>query len=115
MAILDDLIRTHLGIQTFADVNKYVSSIETVKHRIVKSNHDRIGLVVVNNGASNVRILNSNAVTIENGLYVGPSGGTVTFDWYKDMSLISEEWWGIASGAASAVTIIELIGIPVEK
>lgn len=115
MAVLDRLIESQFGITTYERNNVVVTQIPTTAGLIVRSHPDRVGLIIINNGTSNVWVKPSRDVALSNGIYIGPSGGAVTFDWSKDFSIISREWYGIASAAASDSYILEIMANPVKE
>lgn len=114
MAILADLLKAHYGIETYEAVNRVTSQVLTTVTELCKNNPDRLGLVIVNNGSNAFYLSNTNDVSAIKGLYVGPFGGTVSFDWTKDFSLIANNWYGIAPAGTVNTTIFEIIGLKVE-
>lgn len=113
MSILQRLIDTKYGVKTTIIENPLVSQVEVTKTKIVSSNPDRVGLVIVNNGANVVYLTPSNLTAVGNGIRLVGNGGVATLDWEKDLSLVGSEWYGIADGGASACYVIEVVGVSI--
>lgn len=106
---LHTLVKSLYGVSTTPLINGTVAAIGVAAIVIVPMNPRRVGLSIVNNSLNWVRVLPDPGVSAINGFYIGPGGGSITFRWDIDFELIGLTWYGIAGGAASAVTILENI------
>lgn len=106
---LHSLVKSLYGVSTTPLINGTVAAIGVAAIVVAPLNPRRVGLTITNNSLNWIRILPDPGVSAVNGIYVAPGGGSVTFRWDIDFELIGLPWYGIAGGAASAVTIIENI------
>jgi hypothetical protein len=106
---LHQLIKSLYGVSTTPLINDTVAAVGIAAILIAPMNPRRVGFTVVNNGLLWLRILPAPNVTAVNGIYIAPAGGALTLRWDIDFEIISLPWYGIAGGAANAVTVIENI------
>jgi hypothetical protein len=78
---------------------------------LIDGNGDRVGLVIVNQGANNVFISTGPAPSTTNGILLSSSGGSVTMDVTKDFTLPTRRWYGIANGGTSAMYVLEILRV----
>jgi len=108
---LHELLQTHYGLRTSYRINPEVTRVETETTRVLSFNPNRLGFVIVNNGGSNIYI-SPEIVTLVGGLYSGimlvPNGGTLVMKWDVDFELVSNEYFGLAEGAASNIYALEV-------
>lgn len=108
---LSDLLQNLYGVKTFPQINKTVSQVGVAAIQIMSANPNRVSFLVVNLSANNLYISPLNDVASTKGIYVAPSGGSITVQWDRDFELVSMPFFAIASGAASDVFILENISI----
>src|SRR5882762_6778641 len=70
-----------------------------------EGNPNRFALHVLNLSNNNVWAFIDNTVTSSKGIFCGPNGGGFSLTWEEDFELVAQEWWFIASGAASNMLI----------
>lgn len=109
--ILYDMLKANFGVSTTYNINPIVGQVLTSVTKILSYNPNRLGLVIVNNGAVSIYISPVNIVTVGSGLILVPGGGSITFKWDVDFELVSLEYFGIADGAASNIFIMEVVSI----
>jgi hypothetical protein len=110
-ATLATLIRQLYGITTSPQINKLLSAVGITAVKICDINPRRVGLTITNNSLNNLYILPLPTVSAALGILITPAGGTLTLRWDIDFELVSNEWYAIASGAASSVTILENVAL----
>jgi len=108
---LSDLLQNLYGIKTFPQINKTVSQVGSSAVQIMSANPNRVSFLVVNLSTNNLFISPQNDVSSTKGIYIAPSGGSITIQWDRDFELVSQPFFAIAAGAASDVYILENISI----
>ncbi len=108
---LFQMLESNFGIKTSYNINPLVTQVQTTLTRLLSYNPNRVGLVMVNNGAANIYVSPVNTVTVGNGLILVPGGGGITFIWDDDFEIVALEYFGIADGVASNIFIMEVISI----
>jgi hypothetical protein len=106
---LNQLLQGMFGINSTYQINKRTSTVGVTVESIMSNNPNRASFLIVNLSANNLYISPQNDVTATNGIYVAPGGGSAILQWDRDFELPSQEWFAIATGAASAVFILENI------
>lgn len=104
-----ELLESFYGIRTLDHLNREVASVEITVTKILANDPGRISFVITNNGTSIIYILPRNNVSPTLGIAVAPNGGAVATDYTTDGEMVCREWWAIAVGASSAVTIMETV------
>jgi hypothetical protein len=77
--------------------------------KVVQSNPDRVGLVIVNQGAADIFVGLSNSVTTSSGVRLTANGGSMTLNVRDDFTLTAREWDGISGGVGNSVYVLEMI------
>lgn len=78
--------------------------------QIVPQNGDRVGLLIMDQGANNVNIsLVQNAPAFP--LLLLANGGSVSFDLKDDFTLTTRAWYGQAQTAIQNVYVLEIIAV----
>ncbi|MAH47281.1 hypothetical protein CMI37_15760 [Candidatus Pacearchaeota archaeon] len=111
MSILDRLIEQKLGALTSPEEDPLVTQIETTLTRFLPNNPNRLAFSFTNLGATAIFILPGEDVATTKGFRIGPSGGTIFFEWEEDYHLVSRDWFGIAVSGASACYTQEQIAL----
>jgi hypothetical protein len=110
MGVLSDLLRERFKIKTRPLVNPLVAAVGLAAIPIAQNNPDRVGFVMINLSANIVYISPLDTVLATAGIRLDANGGQVSMVWDEDFELVSQPWYGIATGAGSAVFILEIIG-----
>lgn len=108
---LYQMLQSNFGIATSYNINPIVNQVQTTLTKLLSYNPNRVGLVMMNNGAVNVYASPLNTVTVGNGLILVPGGGGISLVWDHDFELVTLEYFGIADGAASNIFILEVVSI----
>jgi len=94
------------GPVTETDIAKSMTAGDIIK--LVDNNPDRLGLTIINLGASDAYIAFSNKPSSSFGLYLAQSGGFFSIDVRNDQMLPCREWYGIAPTADTTLYLIEI-------
>lgn len=105
---LRELIQDQLAVSTRPTVE--TASVGTSVSRILVNRANRVALTFVNTSANTIYVLPVASVSVTNGIRLA-SGGTASFNWRDDLDIIAWEWFAVASGASSSLTIIQEITI----
>lgn len=111
-ATLRELLQTAYGVKTAINVNPEVAQVETTVTKILSYNPNRLGIVISVIGAANVLVAPDNNVSLTRGILLNAAGGSYTLEWDTDFEAVSNEWFAIASGAASAIYVQEIVAVP---
>lgn len=106
---LEELLIDKLGASPHRGVNPLVSQVGLAAISIVPNNPNRLGLTIINLGASTVWVWLTNQVGATAGILLDAAGGSVTFQWEYDFDLVTSEWFAISAGAANAISVIETV------
>ena len=102
MAYLTDFITSRYGVRSRARTNPVTSSVGTTAKEIAKENHDRLAIVVINLSANDLYVAFDNQVSSSRGIYLTPTGGSLSLLAEEDLELTGYRLWAVAS-AANAV------------
>ncbi len=105
---LYELLQAHFGVRTSWRQNPEVSQVEVTVTKVVSHNPNRVGLTILNSGANRIFLSPLNTVAVGAGLVLVSYGGAFTLTWDEDFEFVNNEFFAIADGAASAVTVIEV-------
>ena len=111
ISTLYDLIQANFGVKTSYRVNPEVAQVAITVTKIVSTNPNRLGLLIVNSGANRIYLSPLNSVAVGAGIVLVPTGGAASFKWDIDFELVASEFYGIADGVASNIHCIEIISI----
>jgi hypothetical protein len=103
---LADVLLKRWGVRSQA-AQKTVS-VGVAAVQIVPNNPQRLALTIINLSTNSVYIALDNSVAATKGMVLQPTGGSATFSLDEDFQMVGWEIWGIATGAASAVYVIEV-------
>ena len=105
---LSDLLERQYGVKTTVVVNPLIVALPAALTRVVSSNPQRLGLTIMNLGATSMYLAPDNLVSVTRGLLLVPNGGIVSFRWDVDFTLCSYEWFGISVAAPNAIFTLEV-------
>jgi len=112
MAItLYQLLEANFGMVTSYNLNPLVDQVEITVTKILSHNPNRVGLLIVNAGDVPIDIAPVNTVTVGGGITLTPNGGGISFIWDEDFEFLASEFFAIANGAASRISVTEVISI----
>jgi hypothetical protein len=104
---LADLVKERYGVNTFSRDNPVVAAVGVTAIPIARQNPNRIWLTIVNLSANVLYVGPFADVAATKGIYLGANGGSLTINYLDDMELPGREWSAIATGAASAILVVE--------
>jgi len=110
MGALIGLLQSRFGLKTHTLINPVVAAVGVAAIQIARNNPDRVGFIMINLSANIVYISPVIGVLATSGIKLDANGGLVSFVWDEDFELVSSELFAIATGAASDVYILEVIG-----
>ena len=84
------------------------ATIGTTFGQVVPSNPDRLGLLIINLSANTVYVSINSDVSATNGIRLGATGGSVSFNVTDDGMLLTRTWYGLATGAGSSIYVLDL-------
>lgn len=111
MGILADLLANKFGIKTRPIENPLVAAVGAVDAQITLNNPDRVALVIINLSVNLVYIRPSGVAAAATGIILAANGGWRSFVWDEDFELVSRDWHGVAPAGASAIYVLEMIGV----
>lgn len=95
------------GFPTRVVENPVVASVDTTAILILRGNPDRIGWLIVNLSANTLYIGYGSDVSASKGIALGNGGGTASSKISDDGEAVAYEVWAVATGAGSAVYVVE--------
>lgn len=104
---LTDLLDVHFQVKSRTVEDTVSVGNSRPADQVVKNNPNRVGLTLVNISANGIYISSEADMLTTQGIYLVPNGGTVVLKWDTDFSIVGYDWYAIATGAASALNIIE--------
>ena len=111
---LHEILESLYGVRTYPRENHTLpaAQVGAAAVRIAANNPMRATLLVLNLSANTIYLgltADVNVPPAPQGILLAPNGGSVLFQWDRDFELVTDEWWAIATGAASAVYVLENI------
>jgi len=103
---LADVLLKRFGVRTQA-AQKTVT-LGTTAAEIVPNNPDRLALTVINLSTNSVYLALDSSVSSSKGILLVPTGGSATFSLEDDFQMVGWAIWGVATGASSALFVIEV-------
>lgn len=104
---LEALIAAKLGVRTRPIENRLVSSVGTSVLELLPNDPNRLAAVIINLSTNVLYVTPGRDPSSSKGIRIAPSGGTLLLLWDEDFHTVGSSWFGVASGAASAVYTLE--------
>lgn len=104
-----ELLKERLGVSTTELYNRELSTVGTSVVRILRQTPHRVAFTIINLSVNLLYVGPFGDVSATKGIQIGPSGGNLALDIIEDFTLPAQEWFAVATGASSAVTILELL------
>jgi len=104
---LAKILRDRWGVRTMAS-HKTVS-LGTSPAEVVPNNPDRLALLIINLSTNSVYLALDASVSSSKGMLLCSSGGSGSFSLEEDFQLVGWAIWGVATGAASPLYVIEVL------
>lgn len=105
---VQDLIHKMIGASVVTYTNRVVTQIPATAGIIAEQDAGRVGLLVVNLGATDAYIGPFPEVSASKGIYVAAGGGSVRLIHTEDFDLPTQRWYGYSAVATNCL-IIELV------
>jgi hypothetical protein len=114
---LADLLRARFGTETSPFYNRVAATVGVAAAQLARQTPNRVALGFINLHATQVIYIGpfANVSTTRAVARLGSQGGNAWLLWDEDFSLVGEEWFAIADGAATDVLVVELLttaGVP---
>lgn len=103
---LAEILMKRWGVRTQAA--QRTVSLGLAAAEVAPNNPDRLGLLIVNLSTNSVYLALDNSVAATKGILLVPTGGSATFSIEDDFQMVGWAIWGIATGALSALYVIEV-------
>lgn len=108
---LYDLLEANFGVKTSYNLNPLVAQVQVTVTRILNSNPNRLGLLIINAGAVPIDIAPVNTVAVGAGITLTANGGGISFIWDEDFEFLAGEFYAIANGAPSNISVTEIVSV----
>ena len=109
---LSGLIQANFGFHTRVQESNPVIAVAITTTQIANNNNNRLGLTIINSGTANIWISTLKELIVGQGIFLAANGGSISFRWDQDFSLISHDWFAIGDGGVSNVHVVEVIAVP---
>lgn len=86
-------------------------TVQTTSGVVLQGNPDRVGLLIINNGANDVFLGLTSGVAVNGGMKLPALGGNFICDVRDDFTLPSRTFYGIANGGTASIYILEILRI----
>jgi len=111
MGKLDDVLIKLFATKTRAVENPVVANTGgATAVLLLRNNPDRLAFTVVNLSVNAMYLGLTDQVSAINGIYIAPSGGSVTMTYQDDFQMTGWAWWIISPAGASALFSLEVVG-----
>lgn len=84
------------------------ATVGTGVSTIITGDPDRLGLLILNLSANTLYVSINNDVSATNGIRLGANGGSLALNVTDDGMIQTRTWYGLATGAGSAVYVLQL-------
>jgi hypothetical protein len=106
---LGDYLRAKFGAAVTYSVNPVVSSVGTTATEIARHNPRRLGLTLINLSSNTLYVAPDNNVSATRSILLPSNGGGLSLSADDDFVLPMVNWFAVASGASSAIYVIEVV------
>jgi len=106
---LASFIKKRYGVNTHSRTNRMGGVCGLAAAQLCPNDPNRLALLIVNLSVNIVYLSFDNLVGPAHGIYLGANGGYLALNWQDDLETLSREVWGIATGAGSAVYVLETL------
>jgi len=105
---MKDLLTNEYGVNVHPSNESGTYAVGTTAGQILSNNPNRVGLTFVNPGTINVLLFFGKNPTANFGILLAGGGGTLSLNWRDDMTMIPWDWYAIAPGGATNITVASL-------
>lgn len=106
---LDDLLMERFNVRTRAVENPKITSVGTTAKMCLANNPNRLGFIIINLSTNVVYASLEKDVSSTKGIRLDASGGYWAGIWDELFQATAWAWWVVASGATSAIYVLEII------
>lgn len=106
---LSDMIDALFGVKTFYRINPVIDEVDATVTQILAGDPRRLFLLIMNLSGNAIYIAPDNQVATTRGIYLAPTGGSISLIWDRDMELVSQPWFGISTAANQDIFVIETL------
>lgn len=106
---LADLVQDRLGVKTFARFNPVKTTAGVTAAQVLRQQPNRAAFVYVNLSTADIYLGPFADVSATKGIRIPASGGSAVFLYEEDFDLVGYEWFDVATVAASAIFVLELL------
>lgn len=111
MGRLSEAIKNLMGFETRENRNPVVDALQNVTTRFLNMHNDRLAFLIVNTGVNPAYILNAPDVAAANGILLAANGGNIFMSYKEDLSLVGDEWHGVAPAGVVNILVLEVLGV----
>lgn len=86
-----------------------VLAVDLATVPVVGYNADRIGLVVMNIGTTNITLRTTSPITLGQGILLLGNGAQMTLNWHDDVDIVAQPWYAIGDIAAGSLFVFEMV------
>ncbi len=109
MGMLRKLTVDRFSVAVIPITNPEISSVGLAAARVLRQNPDRLGFNFVNLSVNDMYLGPFPDVSATKGIKVGPNGGSLATIWIEDFESVGQDWFVIATAAASNLLMIEYV------
>jgi len=106
---LQQLLDDQFKVKTRANENPVVAAIGLTEIQVLANNPNRLAWILINLSANTIYLALSRGVGATRGITVTGNGGIASMMWNEDFQMTGYEVFGIATGAASAIYVLEVV------
>jgi hypothetical protein len=109
---IETLLARALGVRVITRPSAPGLTVGVASAQVLRQNPNRVGFTFVNLSANTIYLAPGREASSTYGILVGANGGAVGVTWFEDFTLCAYDWQAIATAAASAYLVIELLTAP---
>lgn len=102
-----DLLLDRRGVRTSPFTNRSLASVGVAAVQLLRQDPNRSSFLVVNLSVNDMYCGPFADVGATKGIRLTPNGGNLAVFWEEDGMVVIREWFVLATGAASALLVIE--------